>query len=477
VESTAHSFVENAHRALHDAKLQRSLDRFKEGFPVKRRKAIERLPEFDALRDAAREIKDHTLAHLDLYLERFVDNAAESGTQVHWCADAEAARRTVLEICRGRGAKTVAKGKSMIGEEIGLNEFLEREGIRPVETDLGEYIIQLRHEPPSHIIAPAVHLSKDQVADAFRTFHREYPETRPLEEPEVMLAEARTVLRREFLSADLGITGANFLIAETGSIVLVTNEGNGDLTQILPRVQIVIASIEKVVPTLEDATTILRVLARSATGQDLSVYTTFTTGPRRNGELDGPEEVHLLLLDNGRTEMLGNEFREMLRCIRCGACINHCPIYAAVGGHAYGWVYSGPMGAVLIPNLIGIEEAGNLPNASTLCGRCEEVCPMQIPLPRMLRQLRERQHRARQSPAAIRYGLGGWAFLARRPGLYKLAMGLGVASLGRLGRLKANGGRFRRLPLAGGWTGARDLPAPTGKTFQQMWSERGGRRR
>jgi len=258
--------------------------------------------------------------------------------------------------------------------------------------------------------------------------------------------------------------------------VLVTNEGNGDLTQTLPRVQIVIASLEKVVPTLEDATTILRVLARSATGQDMSVYTTFTTGPKRGADLDGPSELHVLLLDNGRTEMLGNEFREMLRCIRCGACINHCPIYAAIGGHAYGWVYSGPMGAVLIPNLIGMEEAGNLPNASTLCGRCEEVCPMQIPLPRMLRQLRDRQHQARKSPQAVRYGLTGWALLARRPTLYKWAMALGVGSLGRMGRLKSNGGRFRSLPLAQGWTNARDMPAPAGKTFQQMWSARGGRR-
>ncbi|MGZ9033785.1 MAG: lactate utilization protein B, partial [Rhodospirillales bacterium] len=373
MDSTAHAFVENAHRALRDAKLQQSLGRFKAGFPVKRRMAVDRLPEFDALRDAAREMKDHTLAHLDLYLECFTEKAEASGTHVHWCADAEAARQAMLQICRDSGARTIAKGKSMIGEEIGVNEFLEKEGFRPVETDLGEYIIQLRHEPPSHIIAPAVHLSKDQVADAFRSHHRNYPEARPLEEPEVLLAEARAVLRQEFLAAEVGITGANLLIAETGSFVLVTNEGNGDLTQTLPRVQIVIASIEKVVPTLEDATTILRVLARSATGQDMSVYTTFATGPKRAEDLDGPSELHVLLLDNGRSRMLGNEFREMLRCIRCGACINHCPIYAAVGGHAYGWVYSGPMGAVLIPNLIGMDEAGNLPNASTLCGRCKEV--------------------------------------------------------------------------------------------------------
>ena len=281
MQSTARVFPDNAHRAMADVNLQASLARFSQGFPVKRRLAIERLPEFDALRDAAKEIKDHTLEHLDFYLERFEEKVTDAGGQVHWCADAETARQTLLSICRESGAHTVTKGKSMIGEEIGINEFLEEHSVAPIETDLGEYIIQLRHEPPSHIIAPAIHLSKEQVADAFREHHAEYPAGRSLEEPRVMLDEARTVLRRKFLEAEVGITGANMLIAETGSIVLVTNEGNGDLTQTLPRVQIVIASIEKVVPTLEDASTILRLLARSATGQDLSVYTTFTTGPKR----------------------------------------------------------------------------------------------------------------------------------------------------------------------------------------------------
>jgi L-lactate dehydrogenase complex protein LldF len=473
MQSTARAFPENAHRAIGDVNLQAALGRFGQGFPVKRRLAIERLPEFDALRDAAKAIKDHTLEHLDFYLERFETNVRQAGGVVHWCADGETARRKVLEICRESGAHTVTKGKSMIGEEIGINEFLEEHGVKAVETDLGEYIIQLRHEPPSHIIAPAIHLSKQQVADAFREHHTQYAAARSLEEPKVMLEEARAVLRNEFLSAEVGITGANMLIAETGSIVLVTNEGNADLTQTLPKVQIVIASIEKVVPTLEDATTILRLLARSATGQELSVYTTFTTGPKRPGDLDGPDAFHVLLLDNGRTTMLGNEFREMLRCIRCGACINHCPIYGAIGGHAYGWVYSGPMGAVLIPNLIGVAEAGHLPNASTLCGRCAEVCPMRIPLPRMLRQLRQRQFEAKLSPKPVRWGLSGWALLARRPALYQLATRIGVGALGLLGRRR---GRFRTLPLASGWTGARDLPAPQGRTFQQMWSAKGGRR-
>jgi len=474
VESTARAFKANVNVAIADANLQAAMKRFSEGFSTKRLLAVERLPEFEALRDAATDIKNHVLENLDLYLERFESKVVETGGQVHWCTDAEEARRTILGICRDAGARTVTKSKSMISEEIAINEYLEKEGIRPVETDLGEYIIQLRHEPPSHIIAPAVHLSKDQVADAFREHHTGYPSTRVLDDPQVMLAEARAVLRGAFLAADVGITGANMLVAETGSIVLVTNEGNADLTQTLPRVQIVVASVEKVVPTLEDATTILRVLARSATGQEQAVYTTFTTGPRRPDDADGPQQYHVVLLDNGRTGMLGSEFREVLRCIRCGACVNHCPVYAAIGGHAYGWVYSGPIGAVLTPNLIGIEEAGHLPNASTLCGRCESVCPMRIPLPRMLRQLRERQYAQNQAPKAIRFGLSGWAFLARRPSLYRMATAIGVTILGMIGRRK---GRFRRLPMAGGWTTARDLPAPQGRTFQQMWTSRGGRRR
>jgi L-lactate dehydrogenase complex protein LldF len=469
MHSIAHLFPDNAHRALADDKLQASLARFRQGFPIKRRAAIDRLPEFEALREAAARIKDHTLEHLDLYLDRFEERFTAAGGQVHWCRDAEEARATIVRICREAGAATIAKGKSMIGEELGLNERLHAEGFVPIETDLGEYIVQLRNEPPSHIIAPAIHLSKDQVAQSFREHHTGLPPERPLEEPRVLLDEARAVLRQAFLKADVGITGANMLVAETGSIVLVTNEGNGDLTQNLPRVHIAIASIEKAVPTLDDAAAILRLLARSATGQDLSVYTTFTTGPRRAVDRDGPEAAHVVLLDNGRTQMLGSEFREMLRCIRCGSCINHCPIYGAVGGHAYGWVYSGPMGAVLIPNLIGIEEAGHLPNASTLCGRCEEVCPMKIPLPRMLRSLRERQFAARQGAKPIRYGLGAWAFMATRPGLYRLATRLGIAALGLLGR---RAGRFRSLPLATGWTAARDLPAPQGRTFQDLWRAR-----
>jgi L-lactate dehydrogenase complex protein LldF len=302
----------------------------------------------------------------------------------------------------------------------------------------------------------------------FRRAHTHLPPDRDLTEPVTLLSEARGILRERFLAADVGITGANFLVAETGTSVIVTNEGNGDLTQLLPRVHIVLATIEKITPTLEDVSQILRLLARSATGQDMAVYTTFSTGPRRQGDPDGPDEYHVVILDNGRSAMLGSQFQDMLRCIRCGACMNHCPVYQAVGGHAYGWVYSGPMGAVLTPTLIGIDKAGNLPNASTFCGRCEQVCPMHIPLPKMMRHWREREFERHLSPATVRYGLSFWAFFAKRPRLYKFATGLAMRSLHLFGRR----GRFRRLPLAGGWTKYRDFPSPQGKTFQEQWAER-----
>ena len=467
MQPTSHAFVENARRALNDAQLHKALGHMKAGFQDKRAATIAKLPEFEDLRDQGRAIKNHVLEHLDAYLERFERSVTESGGTVHWAPTAADARDAVLSICRAAGAKTVTKGKSMVAEEIGLNDHLEANGVVPIETDLGEYIIQLRGEYPSHIIAPAIHLVKEQVAESFYQHHRDLDPDRPLDEPRALCDEARAVLRQKFLGADVGITGANFLIAETGSTVIVTNEGNGDLTQNLPRIHIVVTSIEKVVPTLEDAQTILRLLARSATGQEYSAYTTFSTGPKRPGDLDGPDEFHVVLLDNGRSALLGTPAQEALRCIRCGACMNHCPIYASVGGHAYGWVVPGPIGAALDPGLIGLEEAGHLPNASTFCGRCEYVCPMRIPLPSIMRHWREQQHERRLSPATVRFGLGVWAWIARRPALYKLGARLAAATLARFGR---RAGRLRRVPLASGWTDGRDLPAPEGRTFQQLWA-------
>ena len=465
----AANFRDNVGKALADDKLQNAMTETGPRFIYKRTKAREALPEFDQLRDQARDIKDHVLDHLDIYLEKYEAKVKATGGHVHWAETPDDARAAVLDICRKANARMVTKGKSMISEEIDLNQHLEANGITPVETDLGEYIIQLRNERPSHIIAPAVHLTRDQVEADFRRVHTHLDPKRDLSEIPSLVEEARGVLRQKYLTADVGITGANFLIAETGTSIIVTNEGNGDLTQTLPRVHIVLASIEKLVPTLEDATTILRVLARSATGQDFSNYTTFSTGGRREGDPDGPVEYHVILLDNGRTAVLGTEFQDMLRCIRCGACLNHCPVYNAVGGHAYGWVYPGPIGSVVTPALIGIENAKHLPNASTFCGRCEEVCPMRIPIPKMLRHWREKEFERHLQPTSMRWGLGLWAWMAKHPKLYRKATALASRVLANQAFGK---GRLKKVPLASGWTEFRDMPAPQGKTFHQLWKER-----
>ncbi len=461
------AFNANAAEALLDVDLQRALGAAQAGFGVKRRKAISDLPEFEALCDHAAAIKDHVLDHLDVYLQRFEAQVFASGGMVHWCEDADEARQTILKLCRSVNAKMVTKGKSMVAEEIGLNPFLEANNIRPVETDLGEYIIQLADEPPSHIIGPALHKTKDQVSDLFHAHHATLGFADRQTDGEALVGEARAILRQKYLTADVGITGANFLIAETGSTVIVTNEGNGDMTQIFPRMHIVIASIEKIVPTLEDAATLLRVLARSATGQEMSVYTTFSTGPKRRGDADGPEQFHVVLLDNGRSEILGGNQRDILRCIRCGACMNNCPVYMAAGGHAYGATYMGPMGSVLTPNLTELKKSQALPFASSFCGKCEAVCPMRIPLPRLMRELRSDAHAARITPARERIWLALWSWLAQRPQLYHALSGVGLRALHLLARGR---GRFHWLPLAGGWTRTRDFPAPQGASFMAQWA-------
>jgi len=471
MKPSSHAFVDNARRALNDSTLQQALAKARGGFVDKRQAALDDLPEFGALRAEGRRIKDHTLAHLDHYLARFERQVAATGGRVHWAETPEQACAAVLEICRSAGARMVAKGKSMVGEEIAVNDALEAAGYEVVETDLGEYIIQIAHEPPSHIIAPAVHKTRAQIAQLFEAHHHQPNLTRPLQSVPEIVDEARQILREKFLAADVGITGANFLIAETGSTVIVTNEGNGDLSATLPRVHIVLASLAKVVPTLEGAAVLLRLLARSATGQEITAYTTFFTGPRRSEDGDGPEQFHVILLDNGRSRMLGGAYHEMLRCIRCGACMNHCPVYGAVGGHAYGWVYPGPMGAVLTPLMVGLQEGRPLPNASTLCGRCEEVCPMGIPLPRLLREHRRQEFDRRLTPPRARWALAAWGFAARRPRLYRVLSRLGALLLNKLSRRR---GRLQRLPLAHAWTASRDLPAPQGDTFMSQW-QRGQR--
>ncbi|MGW8248252.1 MAG: LutB/LldF family L-lactate oxidation iron-sulfur protein [Acidiferrobacterales bacterium] len=452
--------------------MQTALLRIRPGFVDHRRHALEHLADADELRSRAKTIKERALASLDQYLVEFEKNVVASGGHVHWAQTAEQANEIVVGLCQHASAQSVIKGKSMVGEETGLNEALEAAGLDTIETDLGEYIIQLAKEPPSHIIAPAIHKTRGQIAELFRQFHDRQKYPGALESVADIVNEARAVLRQSYLSADVGITGANFLVAETGTAVLVTNEGNGDLCSSLPDTHIIVTGIEKVVPTLNDASVLLRLLARNATGQDITAYTSFFTGARREGEKDGPSNFHIVLVDNGRSDMLNSRYRDMLRCIRCGACMNHCPVYSAVGGHAYGWVYPGPMGSVLTPLMSGLEKSTPLPNASTFCGRCAEVCPMSIPLPKLLRQLRNDVHEQHLESFTARVGLALWAAFARRPSLYRLFSRLGLRVLQLF---SADGQRIRDLPLGGGWTDSRDLPSPTEKPFMRQWQKRNER--
>lgn len=466
---TSDHFKVKAHAALSNKTLQRALKKLERGFVTQRAEAIADLPEFNALRDKAVSTKNHTLQNLDFYLEYFANQVEASGGQVHWAIDAKEACQKVIAVCHQARAKNIVKSKSMLTEEINLNETLEKAGLSVTETDLGEYIIQKRHEQPSHVVVPAIHLIKKQISETFQQIHRGMNPNRPLEKDEELLEEVRQVMRKKFFSADVGITGANFLIADTGTIVLVTNEGNADLTQTMPKIHIVVVGIEKVLPSFEDATQFIRLLSRSATGQAITGYVTFTTGPKHADDVDGPEQYHVILVDNGRSKMLGGVFQDMLRCIRCGACLNHCPVYEAVGGQAYGSVYPGPMGAVLTPSLFGINVSKDLPNASTFCGCCESVCPVRIPLPKMMRYYREQEFQQHLSSRSSRIGLKSWAFLASRPLLYRKVIGITIYLLNKMSRGQ---GRFHKLLFARSWTQYRDFPAPLNKTFQQLWEQK-----
>lgn len=460
------SFKAASARALADPQLKTAIDRTTMTAEAKRKIALAEFPQYAAARERGTAIKDHVVAHLDHYLEAFERNALASGAQVHWAATAEDACAIVLDICRAAGARSVTRAKSMLGEEIGLPHALDASGMARVETDLAEHIIQLAKEPPSHIVWPALHKTREQVAALFRDAHGTPQDS---EDVPAMVESARRQLRARFMEADVGISGANFLVADSGAVCTVTNEGNAELTTTPPRVHIVTAGIEKLVPSLPHAFALLRLLVRSATGADITQYTTFHCGPKRAGDRDGPEAFHIVLVDNGRSRMLATGLRDMLRCIRCGACMNHCVVYRQIGGHAYGATYPGPMGAVLTPALEGIERARDLPHACTLNGRCQEVCPVGIPLPTLLRGWRDRSWKEGLVPAGTRAGMRLFRFLAERPWLYRLATATAVRGM----RLFRRGGWISRMPGAGGWTAYRDFPAPSGRTFMEQMRDRG----
>ena len=460
-------FKARSGQKLADQRLQQNLKKLSTKFTTGRASAIAELDDFEATRDAAAERRARAIKNLDVWLETFEREATRRGATVLYAETAAQASELVVAIAKKHEVKKVIKSKSMVSEEMQLNRALEAAGVIPIETDLGEYILQINdNEAPSHIIAPVVHKDKEEIADLFARVHQK-PRLTEITE---MTREAREILRPHFLSADMGVTGGNFIIAESGSVAVVTNEGNeGMCTIVPPKVHVVVTGIEKVLPTLSDLATIMRVLPRSATGQSISNYFSLLTGPRAAEEQDGPEHMYFVLVDAGRTKLVGSEFEEMLRCIRCGACMNHCPVYQKIGGHSYGWVYPGPMGSVLTPSYVGVENALDLPQASTLCGECHVVCPVKIPLPDLLRKLREKQFKQGLRPRFEYLAYGAWAFVAQRPMLYRTLTKPATRVLKLWG---GQGKMIHTLPLAAGWTDNRDMPAPAGKTFRELYRER-----
>ncbi len=471
--SQAMHFQARAGEKVRNAVLQKALQKAKPLFVGKRAKGVAALTEdgldLELLRSTCENIRNRTLADLDVWLDIFEERAKATGAEVRWARDGAEVSRLVVDIARQNGVTKATKSKSMLSEEAQLNEALSAAGIRPVETDLGEYIVQLAGETPSHIIAPAVHKTIGEVEALFAREHGRPIEPRTSADIPAMTREARAVLRQHFLSAEMGISGANFLIAETGTAALVTNEGNGRMVTTLPKIHVVITGIEKIVPTLEDFATLMRLLPRSATGQSISNYVSLLTGTRREGESEGPEKTVFILVDNGRANLLGSAYQDMLRCIRCGACMNHCPVYFSLGGHAYGWVYPGPMGSVLTPLFTGIENALDLPHASTGCNQCGSVCPVRIPLATLMHRLREEQTARGLRPWSERLALKAWAWVAGRPALYRWMTRCAARYLNWL----ADGdGRIRVLGFAPGWTDGRDLPVADGKTFHELYAAR-----
>jgi L-lactate dehydrogenase complex protein LldF len=458
-------FDERVSSALANQGLHVALGRATAQLGSRRAAAFASLPDAERVRDLARRLKLELLRDLGPQLERFESRLAENGAQVHWAESAAQANGIIVDIARRHGVRRVVKSKSMASEETHLNAALEGAGLVVVETDLGEYIVQLASDRPSHIILPIIHLTREDVG---KVMH-ERIQVPWSDDPVTLAAHARRKLRQEFLDADMGISGANFGVVEDGSICLVTNEGNGRMVTTLPRVHVVLMGIEKLVKTLEDLDVFLKLLARSATGQKLTVYSTLIRGPRRKADECGPEALHVVLLDNGRSRILGGAQGEILGCIRCGACLNACPIYKSIGGHAYGDTYPGPIGAVLTPGLKGLREWSDLPAASTLCGACRDVCPVRLEIPRMLLSLREEASREAPPPLALRLGLRAFGWIAPRPRLYRLASRL----LRGLLRGMARDGWIRRVPgPAAGWTRSRDLRAPAASTFQDLWRRR-----
>lgn len=458
-----------------DASIQSALENVYNGFFKARIAASVATDNWEDQRTQGKAIKDHTIANLDYYLDMLATNVEANGGNVFFAADAAEANQYVLDVAAESNVRTVIKSKSMVSEEMGLNEVLTEAGIETVETDLGEYIIQLAGETPYHLIAPAIHKTKSQVSDLLAEKSEETGERVREEDAEALTMQARAQLREVFQRADMSVTGVNFGVAEAGGIALVTNEGNGRMATSVPRVHVAVMGMEKVIPSIRDLSTMLRILIRSATGQRISSYVTMVNGPRRSGEEDGPEEFHLVIMDNGRSKLLADEaLRESLNCIRCGACLNACPVYRKVGGHSYGWVYPGPIGAIVSPVLTGLSDGKNLPFASSLCGACHDACPVKINIPRMLLELRGK---VAESEDPTERSRGRWEPLVWKGwkwGMMDRKRFERGAKLGRAFSLPfaSEGWASRAVPPISGWTSSRDFPLPAKDSFVKRFHDR-----
>jgi L-lactate dehydrogenase complex protein LldF len=470
---TSETFDQNARDALHDVQLHGALQKLSATFGERRRHAIASAGDWEGLRESARRIKDETLSHLDAYLAEFVTNAEKVGATIHWARDGKEACEVILGLIRDVGATKVVKSKSMATEEIHLNHVLEEAGINPVETDLGEWIIQLAEETPSHIVVPAIHKTKGQIANLFV----EQVGIEPTEDVDVLTSTARKFLRSRFAEAEVGISGVNFGVAETGTILLLENEGNIRLTTSLPQIHIALMGIEKVIPKLADLDVFLKLLPRSGTGQKLTTYQSLITGTKRKPQDEGPDELHIVMMDNGRSKMLAHPVtRQSLACIRCGACLNACPVYQQIGGHAYGSVYPGPIGAVITPQLIGLNKARQLPYASSLCGACREVCPVKIDIPELLLHLRAKITDGEANGVAgevrpkgkffERLAFSAFSFAWRRSSLYKFGMVMSRFAMKSSSNARLLG---KLVPPLAAWTEYRDAPQIAPRPFREIW--------